>query len=119
MLRFMKTFKPRRVMVFFATCASVDFYHHVLSNILSNVNFEKLHRKIDSKKRSKIIEQFSKSKGPAVLLTTDIAARGIDVPDINWIIQVDPPQDTSEQYVHRIGRTARAGKLGKVSQFLI
>jgi len=44
-----------------------------------------------------------------VLLTTDICARGIDIPNVAWIIQFDPPSD-SDQFVHRIGRTARAGK---------
>lgn len=46
-----------------------------------------------------------------VLLTTDLAARGIDIPGVDWIVQFDPPQD-SDQFVHRIGRTARAGKQG-------
>lgn len=47
-----------------------------------------------------------------MLITTDLAARGIDIPDVDWIIQFDPPQ-WSDQFVHRIGRTARAGRIGK------
>lgn len=46
------------------------------------------------------------------MITTDLAARGIDIPDVDWIIQFDPPQ-WSDQFVHRIGRTARAGKQGQ------
>lgn len=53
-----------------------------------------------------------------ILLTTDLAARGIDIPDVEWIIQYDPPQD-SDQFVHRIGRTARAGRSGKSLIYLM
>lgn len=51
-------------------------------------------------------------------MTTDLAARGIDIPDVDWILQYDPPQD-SDQFVHRIGRTARAGRSGKSLVFLM
>eukprot|EP00955_Chlamydomonas_euryale_P060925 357855-Chlamydomonas_euryale.AAC.2 len=44
-----------------------------------------------------------------VLLCTDVAARGLDIPDVAWIVQVDPPQDP-DQFVHRVGRTARMGR---------
>ena len=52
-----------------------------------------------------------------ILLTTDLSARGIDIPDVDWIIQYDPPQN-SDSFVHRIGRTARAGKQGQSIMFL-
>lgn len=44
-------------------------------------------------------------------MCTDVAARGIDIPDVAWIVQFDPPQDPN-YFVHRVGRTARAGKQG-------
>merc|ERR1719375_2550953 len=53
-----------------------------------------------------------------VLLATDLAARGVDIPGIDWIVQFDMPQDPS-QFVHRIGRTARAGRDGQSLSFLL
>ena len=52
-----------------------------------------------------------------MLLTTDLSSRGIDIPDVDWIIQFDPPQ-WSDSFVHRIGRTARAGRQGESIIFL-
>lgn len=79
----------------------------------------KLHGKINQKKRSKIYAEFKQEKQEnlSVLITTDLAARGIDIPDVDWIVQFDPPQ-WSDQFVHRIGRTARAGRSGQSLLFL-
>lgn len=53
-----------------------------------------------------------------ILLCTDVAARGLDIPKVDWIIQFDPPDDPRD-YIHRVGRTARAGKEGKSLLFLL
>src|SRR5882762_11095398 len=53
-----------------------------------------------------------------ILLCTDVAARGLDIPRVDWIIQYDPPDDPRD-YIHRVGRTARAGKVGKSLLFLL
>ncbi len=52
-----------------------------------------------------------------VLISTDLIARGVDIPDVDCILQYDPPQDPAF-YVHRVGRTARAGKQGEAVVFL-
>jgi ATP-dependent RNA helicase DDX55/SPB4 len=57
------------------------------------------------------------TKKHLLLLTTDLSARGIDIPDVDWIVQFDPPQH-SDSFVHRIGRTARAGREGSSLIFL-
>ena len=80
-----------------------------------------LHGKMPQKKRETVYADFlaagdgNNSSGNigdgAVLMCTDVAARGIDIPDVNWIVQYDPPTDP-DFYVHRVGRTGRAGKSG-------
>lgn len=63
------------------------------------------------KKREKVFQNFFRLKA-GVLVTTDVAARGIDFERIDQIIQIDPPE-VPEQLVHRIGRTARVNRPGK------
>lgn len=75
-----------------------------------------LHGSIAQKDRRKIVNEFSKAKG-GVLLCTDVAARGLDLPLVDWIVQYDPPAEISE-YVHRVGRTARSGRKGSAVLFL-
>lgn len=52
------------------------------------------------------------------LLCTDVAARGLDLPDIDWILQLDPPQ-SPDSFVHRVGRTARMGRAGNALIYLL
>ena len=66
--------------------------------------------------RQRALEQF-KSKSPPVLVATDIAARGLDISDVSHVINYDLPE-TPETYVHRIGRTARAGASGNAVSFV-
>lgn len=64
------------------------------------------------------LEDFNKATSHAVLFTTDVAARGLNIQGVAWIIQVDPPQEI-EEYVHRVGRTGRLGKEGNALLFLL
>jgi ATP-dependent RNA helicase RhlB len=66
---------------------------------------------LTQKQRIRIMTQFKQGRIP-ILVATDVASRGIHVEDISHVINYDVPQDR-EEYVHRIGRTARAGKHGK------
>lgn len=65
---------------------------------------------VPQKKRQRMLEQFQKGELP-VLIGTDVASRGLHIPDVEYVINYDLPQD-AEDYVHRIGRTARAGASG-------
>ncbi|KNC46855.1 DEAD/H box polypeptide 31 [Thecamonas trahens ATCC 50062] len=77
----------------------------------------KLHGQMKQADRQAAFKEFREaSRG--VLVATDVAARGLDIPAIKWIVQYDPPTET-EEYVHRVGRTARIGESGSAMIFLL
>lgn len=78
---------------------------------------EALHGDMNQRDRSRVMGQF-KNGQVQLLVATDVAARGIDVDDIEVVLNFDLPQD-DEYYVHRIGRTGRAGKSGKAYTFVV
>ena len=121
LVAFLKQHKDEKVIVFFLTCACVEFYGAALQQILTEKNgfyLETLHGKMQQKRREKAMERFRDcdEKGGA-LLCTDIASRGLDVAGIQWTVQFDAPVDPST-YVHRVGRSARAGATGSSLIFL-
>ncbi|OWF45620.1 nucleolar RNA helicase 2-like [Mizuhopecten yessoensis] len=69
-----------------------------------------LHGDIPQAKRESVLKMFKESKYK-VLITTDVAARGLDVPEVDLVIQCNPPKDV-DSYIHRSGRTGRAGRSG-------
>ena len=75
-----------------------------------------LHGSVDQKERKKTLKDFSSVRG-GILICTDVAARGLDLPQVDLIVQYDPPSEVSE-YVHRVGRTARSGRRGAAVIFL-
>lgn len=69
------------------------------------------------KKRNQIFAKF-RAMTAGVLVCTDVMARGVDIPDVNWVIQYDPPS-SAKAFVHRCGRTARIGNTGHALIFLL
>jgi len=113
----------QKAIVFTTTCASVDFFSSTLPQLreLQNIQFVSLHGKMTQKRRESAFEEFNKAsveKQGCVLICTDVAARGLDVPDVSWIVQFDPPKEP-DFFVHRVGRTARAGRSGKALILLL
>ncbi|KAI4457465.1 rna helicase [Holotrichia oblita] len=84
--------------------------------IVVDTEFFKLHGSMDQKIRKQVFTAFRKAK-KGVLICTDVAARGLDVPEADCIIQYTPPQ-SDKDYLHRVGRTGRAGKHGSAIIFL-
>ena len=102
--------KAKLVMVFCNTRKNVDFIANNLK--ASGINVLPIHGGFSQDKRNKVMEQFHTKKAQ-VLVCTDVAARGLDIKEVSHIYNYDIPMDSTE-YLHRIGRTARAGKEGKV-----
>jgi ATP-dependent RNA helicase RhlB len=98
-----------RVLIFVNTKVGVDWLTNKLKG--NACPAEKITGDLPQRKRFRLMEQFKKGQ-IKILVATDVASRGIHVEDISHVINYDLPQD-SENYIHRIGRTARAGKTGK------
>ena len=141
--------KGERTVVFMGTCASVDFHHQLFNAFEDSLwdddnagedginqakglfgqkaRVFKLHGSVSHSKRSQTMKEFNakitidsqKTKSRAdILLTTDVSARGLNLKGVDWTVQYDPPCEISD-YVHRVGRAARAGKAGHSLLFLL
>lgn len=128
--RILKTTSKPKIVIFFSCCASVDFHFQLLSHFpntnpdnemiskssLLNQMLFRLHGNHAQADRLKVYDKFMNSQG--ILLSTDVSARGLDMPNVTHIIQFDVPSDYSD-YIHRIGRTARIGASGSAVLFLM
>ncbi len=104
----LRYFSPKRAMIFCNTKAMVEDLGKYLKE--NGFDSEGLHGDMQQSSRTKVMDSF-KSGLSNILIATDVAARGIDVSDIDFVFNYDIPQNR-EYYVHRIGRTGRAGKDG-------
>ncbi|XP_009592636.1 DEAD-box ATP-dependent RNA helicase 17 isoform X1 [Nicotiana tomentosiformis] len=121
----------QKVVVFFSTCDAVDFHYSLVSGfqllphrqsdiedkqLFLKCNTLRLHGNMNHEDRRTTFNAFKTEKS-ALLLSSDVAARGLDFPKVRCIIQYDPPGEATE-YVHRVGRTARIGEKGDSLLFL-
>lgn len=133
---FLKKNRKKKIVVFFSSCHSVKYHGELLNYI--DVPVLDLHVRTSAptlwtfrilifltniqgkqKQQKRTTTFFEFCNAPSgTLLCTDVAARGLDIPKVDWIIQYDPPDDPRD-YIHRVGRTARAGKDGKSLLFLL
>ncbi|CAD6232820.1 unnamed protein product [Miscanthus lutarioriparius] len=109
----------KKIMVYFATCACVDYWAVVLPliNSLKGSPIIAYHGKMKQGLREKALASFS-ALSSGVLVCTDVAARGLDIPSVDLIVQYDPPQDPNV-FIHRAGRTARYDQEGDAIVFLL
>lgn len=113
---FLKKNLNKKIIVFFSSCNAVKYYGELFNYI--DIPVLDLHGKQKQKKRTKTFFEFCNAKS-GVMLCTDVAARGLDIPEVDWIVQFDPPDDPKE-YIHRVGRTGRGlGRKGKALLFLL
>ncbi|ONI00574.1 hypothetical protein PRUPE_6G096100 [Prunus persica] len=108
--------QSKKVVVFYSSCKSVKFYSDLLRCV--NVDCFDIHGGQKQQQRTTTFLDFCTAE-KGILLCTDVAARGLDIPAVDVIVQFDPPDDPKE-YIHRVGRTARGeGGKGKAFIFLI
>jgi ATP-dependent RNA helicase DDX18/HAS1 len=113
---FLKKNLNKKVMVFMSSCNAVKFYSDLLNYV--DIPVKDIHGKQKQQKRTSTYFEFCQAE-TGVLLCTDVAQRGLDFPMVDWIVQFDPPDDP-EDYIHRVGRTARgADGKGRALLFLL
>ncbi|OMH85597.1 ATP-dependent rRNA helicase SPB4 [Zancudomyces culisetae] len=125
----------QKYIVYFSTCAAVDYFYKLFSKYYGNIEkinapstddkkmdvvVSSLHGQMDPKRRKLTFEKFTQldtALTTAILICTDVASRGLDIPDVDCVIQWEPPTDP-KAFPHRCGRTARAGRNGLAIVFL-
>lgn len=109
LIQFVMEKNIKKSIIFLPTCACVEYWSEMLPHLLTTIKIFALHGKM-KKKRGKILQKF-RDTPKAMLLCTDVLARGVDIPEIDWVLQWDPPSNAAS-FVHRVGRTARQGNEG-------
>jgi ATP-dependent RNA helicase DDX18/HAS1 len=113
---FLRKHQKKKIIVFFSSCNSVNFYSELLNYI--DLPVLALHGKLKQQVRTNKFFEFCNAQS-GTLICTDVAARGLDIPEVDWVIQFDPPDDPRD-YIHRVGRTARgANGKGRSLMFLL
>ena len=95
----------------------IDYGFQVPGPDPRGVGLYKLHGSLPQATRTSIVKQFSSTTSPSLLIATDVASRGLDLPNLDLVIEYDPAF-SSEDHLHRIGRTARLGRDGRALIFL-
>lgn len=113
---FIKTHLKMKLLVFFSSSKQVRFAYETFRKLQPGIPLLHLHGKQKQQARIDITEKFTRSTN-SCLFATDIVARGLDFPAVDWVIQVDCPEDAAT-YIHRVGRSARFGKKGSALLFL-
>ncbi|KAK6544597.1 ATP-dependent RNA helicase dbp4 [Orbilia ellipsospora] len=105
-----------KILVFLSSTKQVRFVYETFRQMQPGIPLLHLHGKQKQTARLEITANFSKSKN-SCLFATDVVARGLDFPAVDWVIQVDCPED-ADTYIHRVGRTARYERDGRAVLFL-
>ena len=114
---FVRKHLDKKILVFVSSCKQVRFIYESFKLLRPGTPVMPLFGKQKQLKRMAIFNDFCQKKA-AVLVATDIAARGLDFPKVDWVLQVDTPEDVAT-YIHRVGRTARYESAGSALLFLL
>lgn len=115
---FLRSHSQKKIIVFVSTCKQVRFLYEAFRRLKPGPAMMELHGRQSLTKRMIVFEQFMEKERAVALLCTDIAARGVDFPAVDWVVQVDCP-DSVDSYIHRVGRTARYQSTGRSAIFVL
>uniref|UniRef100_A0A1B0CSC6 ATP-dependent RNA helicase n=1 Tax=Lutzomyia longipalpis TaxID=7200 RepID=A0A1B0CSC6_LUTLO len=108
---FIKHHKKSKIIVFLATCKQVKYVFEIFSKLRPGISLLALYGTLSQDRRVAVYNDFMQ-KNTVILFATDIASRGLDFPSVNWVVQLDCPED-AVAYIHRAGRTARFNASGE------
>nr|XP_042088831.1 probable ATP-dependent RNA helicase DDX10 isoform X2 [Ovis aries] len=114
---FLRSHLKKKSIVFFSSCKEVQYLYRVFCRLRPGVSLLALHGRQQQMRRMEVYNEFVRKRA-AVLFATDIAARGLDFPAVNWVLQFDCPEDANT-YIHRAGRTARYKEDGEALLILL
>ncbi|XP_048199751.1 probable ATP-dependent RNA helicase DDX10 isoform X2 [Perognathus longimembris pacificus] len=114
---FLKSHLKKKSIVFFSSCKEVQYLYRVFCRLRPGISILALHGRQQQMRRMEVYNEFVRKRA-AVLFATDIAARGLDFPAVNWVLQFDCPEDANT-YIHRAGRTARYKEGGEALLILL
>jgi len=102
---FLKTHLKHKIIIFATSCKQVKYLYEMYRRLRPGIVISHIHGKMKQQQRMNIYYDFLKRPACA-LFATDLAARGLDFPAVDWVFQFDVPE-SAEAYIHRVGRTAR------------
>lgn len=108
---FIRNHLNQKMIVFFQSCKQVKYCYEAFNKMGTGMTTCCLYGTMNQLRRMNVYDEFCR-KSNAVLFATDLAARGLDFPSVNWVIQMDCPPDVNT-YIHRVGRTARYHRNGQ------
>ncbi|KAG5874569.1 hypothetical protein JTB14_019571 [Gonioctena quinquepunctata] len=108
---FIKNHPNKKIIVFFSSCKQVKYTYEIFCKLRPGTSLMALYGTLHQLRRMEVYENFCR-KQSAVLFATDLASRGLDFPEVHWVVQVDCPEDPAT-YIHRVGRTARYHRGGE------
>lgn len=114
--RFIRANVKSKILVFFSSAKQVRFVYEAFRHLRPGIPILHLHGRQKQTARLEVTTKFSTSKN-SCLFATDVVARGLDFPAVDWVIQLDCPED-ADTYIHRVGRTARYERNGRAVLFL-
>lgn len=114
---FLKDHIRSKILIFVSSCKQVRYIHEAMKRLQPGIPVLGLHGGMPQFRRVEVYNQFV-AKQRACLFATDIASRGLDFPSVNWVMQLDCPEDANT-YIHRVGRTARFEKDGQSCLILL